>query len=111
MMEEKRMLLPYTISNGKLILAPIDVLEALIEEFSTIDALDVSRYPNPNRVRGYCNKFNSARAKKMHAYQNIYTDLLENEYNYLYKTVIYCTDDVAEYFNIKNHNKIEFKSA
>nr|DAY22621.1 MAG TPA: hypothetical protein [Caudoviricetes sp.] len=47
----------------------------------------------------------------MHAYQNIYTDLLENEYNYLYKTVIYCTDDVAEYFNIKNHNKIEFKSA
>lgn len=94
-MVKKRLLLPYGVAGDTVIPLTLDELKWILRDVN-VDAIDVSRYPNPDTF-GYETAYKACNGTK-----KIYTDIKYNEYGLLYDLIPVCNNTIANRFNIRN---------
>ena len=94
-MVKKRLLLPYGVAGDTVIPLTLDELKWILRDVN-VDAIDVSRYPNPDTF-GYKTAYKACNGTK-----KIYTDIKYNEYGLLYDLIPVCNNTIANRFNIRN---------
>ena len=94
-MENKKVLLPYTLSSGDISPIGFDKIETLVKELE-FDAIDVSRYPNPKRAAETIYRITNGEKK-------IYSDLRNTTYRILPDIEYICSHDIAEYLKLDNY--------
>lgn len=94
-MENKKILLPYTLSSGDISPVGFDKIETLVKELD-FDAIDVSRYPNPERAAETVYRITNGEKK-------IYSDLKNSTYRILPDIEYICSHDIARYLKLDNY--------
>ena len=94
-MVKRRLLLPYGVAGDTVIPLTLDELKWILRDVN-VDAIDVSRYPNPDTF-GYETAYKACNGTK-----KIYTDIDSNEYGLLYDLIPVCNNTIANRFNIRN---------
>ena len=94
-MVKKRLLLPYGVAGDTVIPLTLDELKWILRDVN-VDAIDVSRYPNPDTF-GYETAYKACNGTK-----KIYTDIGSDEYGLLYDLIPVCNNTIANRFNIRN---------
>ena len=94
-MVKRRLLLPYGVAGDTVIPLTLDELKWILRDVN-VDAIDVSRYPNPDTF-GYETAYKACNGTK-----KIYTDIKYNEYGLLYDLIPVCNNTIANRFNIRN---------
>lgn len=94
-MVKKRLLLPYGVAGDTVIPLTLDELKWILRDVN-VDAIDVSRYPNPDTF-GYETAYKACNGTK-----KIYTDIKHDEYGLLYDLIPVCNNTIANRFNIRN---------
>ena len=94
-MVKKRLLLPYGVAGDTVIPLTLDELKWILRDVN-VDAIDVSRYPNPKRAAETIYRITNGEKK-------IYSDLKNSTYRILPDIEYICSRNIAEYLKLDNY--------